>query len=203
MKDFDAIKDLWQQSKPAEQKTVDLAAITRQSKDTRTKLFRQLLFGGIILFFTAVFITWMMYFSPIKLTWFVTHIAIWIINTTVLLQSALTLFTAYKVSLVDDTLPPSQHLQQWEEYYAFRKKQIQWNKPLYFFFLNLGMGLYFLEVVHGRPIGYIILLIVVYCGWMLYAYFILGKRILEKEEKRLKGIMDELKLIEEQLKAAD
>lgn len=203
MKDFDAIKDLWQQSKPAEQKAVDMQAITRQSKDTRTKLFRQLLFGGITLFLTVVFITWMMYFSAMKLTWFVTHIAIWIINTTVLLQSALTLFTAYKVSLVDDTLPPAQHLQQWEEYYAFRKKQIQWNKPLYFFFLNLGMGLYFLEVVHGRPIGYIILLIVVYCGWMLYAYFILGKRILEKEEKRLKGIMDELKLIEEQLKAAE
>lgn len=201
MKDFDAIKDLWQQSKPAEQKTVDTQAIARQSKDTRTKLFRQLLFGGIILFFTVVFITWMMYFSTVKLIWFVTHIAIWIINTTVLLQSALTLFTAYKVSLINDTLPPAQHLQQWENYYSFRKKQIQWNKPLYFFFLNLGMGLYFLEVVHDRPIGYIILLIAVYCGWMLYAYFILGKRILEKEEKRLKGIMDELKLIEEQLKA--
>lgn len=201
MKDFDAIKNLWQQSKPAEQKAVDLSAIARQSKDTRTKLFRQLLFGGITLFFTVVFITWMMYFSTMKLTWFVTHIAIWIINTTVLLQSALTLFTAYKVSLIDDTLPPAQHLQQWENYYAFRKKQIQWNKPLYFLFLNLGMGLYFLEVVHGRPIGYVITLIVVYCGWMLYAYFILGKRILAKEEKRLKGIMDELKLIEEQLKA--
>ena len=144
-----------------------------------------------------------MYFSDMKLTWFVTHIAIWIINTTVLLQSILTLFTAYKVSLVDDTLPPAQHLQQWENYYNFRKKQIQWNKPLYFLFLNLGMGLYFLDVVYGRPIGYIIMLIVVYCGWMLYAYFILGKRILAKEEKRLKGIMDELKLIEEQLKAAE
>jgi hypothetical protein len=201
MKDFNALKDMWQQAKPTEQKAVDLSAITRQSKDTKTKLFRQLLFGGITLFLTVVFITWMMYFSDMKLTWFITHIAIWIINTTVLLQSALTLFTAYKVSLIDDTLPPAQHLQQWENYYAFRKKQIQWNKPLYFLFLNLGMGLYFLEVVHGRPIAYIILLILVYCGWMLYAYFILGKRILAKEEKRLKGIMDELKLIEEQLKA--
>lgn len=201
MKDFNALKDLWQQAKPTEQKAVDLSAITRQSKDTRTKLFRQLLFGGITLFLTVVFIIWTIYFSNVKLTWAVTHIAVWIINTTVLLQSILTLFTAYKVSLIDDTLPPSQHLQKWEDYYAFRKKQIQWNKPLYFFFLNLGMGLYFLEVVHGRPIGYIILLIVVYTGWMLYAYFILGKRILAKEEKRLKGIMDELKLIEEQLKA--
>ena len=68
MKDFDALKDLWQQSKPAEQKTVDLQAITRQSKDTRTKLFRQLLFGGITLFFTVVFIIWTIYFSNVKLT---------------------------------------------------------------------------------------------------------------------------------------
>lgn len=201
MKDFDAIKNLWQQSNPAEQKAVDLSAITRQSKDTRTKLFRQLLFGGITLFLTVVFITWMMYFSGMKLTWFVTHIAIWIINTTVLLQAALILFTAYKVSLIDDTLPPAQHLQQWEDYYAFRKKQIHWNKPLYFLFLNLGLGLYFLEVVHGRSLGYVILLIAIYTGWMLYAYFILGKRVLAKEEKRLKGIINGLKLIEEQLKA--
>ncbi len=200
MKDFDAIKDLWQQSKPAEQKSVDLQAITRQAKDTRTKLFRQLLFGGITLFFTVVFIIWIIYFSNVNLTWAVTHIAVWIISTTVLLQSILTLFTAYKVSLVDDTLPPAQHLRQWEDYYSFRKKQIQWNKPLYFFFLNLGMGLYFLEVVHGRPIGYVLTLVAFYLGWMLYAYFVLGKRILEKEEKRLKGIMDELKGIEEQLK---
>lgn len=201
MKDFDAIKDLWQQAKPAEQKTVDLQAITRQSKDTRTKLFRQLLIGGIILFITVVFIIWVIYFSDVKLTWIVTHIAVSIIVTTVLLQSILTLFTAYKISLINDTLPPAQHLQQWEDYYSFRKKQVQWNKPLYFLFLNLGMGLYFLEVFYGRPVVYIILLILIYTAWMLYAYFILGKRILAKEEKRLKGIMDELKQIEEQLKA--
>jgi len=201
MKDFDAIKDLWQQATAAEQKTVDLSAITRQSKDTKTKLFRQLFFGGIILFLTVVFIIWVIYFSDVKLSWIVTHIAVWIIVTTVLLQSILTLFTAYKISLINDTLPPAQHLQQWEGYYSFRKKQIQWNKPLYFLFLNLGMGLYFLEVVYGRPIGYIIFLILIYAAWMLYAYFILGKRILEKEEKKLKGVIDELKEIEEQLKA--
>ena len=48
MKDFDAIKDLWQQSNPAEQKTTDLQAITRQAKDTKAKLMRPLLISSII-----------------------------------------------------------------------------------------------------------------------------------------------------------
>ena len=200
MKDFDALKDLWQQSKPAEQKSVNLQAITHQSKDTKAKLMRPLLIGSITLFLTPFFVIWVVYFSKVQLNWISTHISVAIIALVVWLQSILTFFTWNKLRLIDDTAAPAQHLQQWETYYAFRKKQIQWNKPLYFLFLNLGMGLYFLEVVHGRPIGYVLTLVAFYVGWMLYAYFILGKRILEKEEKRLKGIMDELKGIEEQLK---
>lgn len=200
MKDFDAIKDLWQQSKPAEQKSIDLQAITRQAKDTKAKLMRPLLIGSITLFFTPFFVIWVVYFSNVQLNWITTHISVAIIAIVVWLQSILTFFTWNKLRLIDDTAAPAQHLHQWEMYYEFRKKQIQWNKPLYFLFLNLGMGLYFLEVVHGRPIGYVLTLVAFYLGWMLYAYFILGKRILEKEEKRLKGIMDELKGIEEQLK---
>lgn len=200
MKDFDALKDLWQQSKPAEQKSVDLQAITRQSKDTKAKLMRPLLIGSITLFLTPFFVIWVVYFSKVQLNWISTHISVAIIALVVWLQSILTFFTWNKLRLIDDTVAPAQHLQQWETYYAFRKKQIQWNKPLYFLFLNLGMGLYFLEVVHGRPIGYVLTLVAFYAGWMLYAYFILGKRIVKKEEKRLKGIMDELKGIEEQLK---
>lgn len=200
MKDFDAIKDLWQQSKPAEEKSVDLQAITRQAKDTKAKLMRPLLIGSITLFLTPFFVIWVVYFSKVQLNWITTHISVAIIAIVVWLQSILTFFTWNKLRLIDDTAAPAHHLQQWETYYAFRKKQIQWNKPLYFLFLNLGMGLYFLEVVHGRPIGYVLTLVAFYLGWMLYAYFVLGKRILEKEEKRLKGIMDELKGIEEQLK---
>lgn len=198
MKDFDSIKALWQQAAPVEPSKMDREAIRHASKDTKTKLIRQLALGGTTLFFTAIFIFWLIYFSTVKLTWLTTHIAVWIIILTVLIQTAIIGFTIVKLRQIDDTVSPAQHLKQWENYYAFRMQQISWNKPLYFIFLNLGMGLYMLEILKGRPMGYSIFLILIYCAWMLYAYFILGKRVLEKEQKKIHDVMDNLKAIEGQ-----
>ncbi len=200
MKDFDALKDLWQQSKPAEQKTVDLSAIARQAKDTKEKLMRPLFIGSITLFMTPFFVIWVVYFSGIQLNWLTTHISIALMCLLVWLQSVLTFFTWNKLRLIDDTTAPALHLQQWEGYYAFRKKQLKWNMPVYFTLLTAAMGLYFVELLQGRPLGYTILLLTGFTAWMLYSYFVLGKRIIEKEEKKLKAIIDELGNIEKQLK---
>ncbi len=200
MKDFDAIKDLWQQSKPAEQKSVDLQAITRQAKDTKAKLMRPLLIGSITLFLTPFYIIWVLYFSKVQLNWLTTHISMSLMCLVVWLQSILTFFTWNKLRRIDDTLAPVKHLQQWEDYYAYRKKQLKWNMPVYFVLLSTAMSLYFIELMQGRPIVYIVIILLAFVTWMLYAYFVLGKRIIKKEEDRLKGIIDELKGIEEQLK---
>jgi len=203
MKDFDAIKDLWQQSKPTEQNKVDLSAITRLSKDTKSKLMRPMLFSSITLFLTPFFVIWVVYFSGVQLTWITTHISIALMCLVVWLQSFITFFTWNKLRQVDDTSAPAIHLQQWESYYAFRKKQLQWNLPVYFVLLTSSLGLYFVELLQGRPIFNSILILTVFVAWMLYAYFVLGKRIVKKEDKRLMGIIDELKLIEEQLKGVE
>ncbi len=200
MKDFNAIKDLWQQSKPAEEKTVDLSAIARQAKDTKEKLMRPLFIGSITLFMTPFFVIWVVYFSGVQLNWLTTHISIGLMCLLVWLQSMLTFFTWNKLRLIDDTSAPALHLQQWEAYYAFRKQQLKWNMPVYFVLLTTAMGLYFVELLQGRPLGYTILLLSGFTAWMLYSYFVLGKRIIEKEEKKLKAIIDELRGIEKQLK---
>lgn len=199
MKEFDAIKDLWQHSEPNEQNTLDLQAITHQSKDTKEKLMRPLFIGSIILFITPFFVIWVVYFSGVQLNWLTTHISLGLMCSVVWLQSLITFFTWKKLQVIDDTATPALHLQQWEAYYAFRKKQLKWNMPVYFTLLTAAMGLYFVELLQGWSLGYILLLLAVFIAWMLYSYFVLGKRILLKEEMRLKGIIDNLKMIECQL----
>ena len=71
--------------------------------------------------------------------------------------------------------------------------------PLYFIFLNLAMGMYLIEIFQGRPLINVLIFTGIYLGWMLFAYFYLGKRVIRKEEFKLKTIMDNLKQLEAQL----
>jgi hypothetical protein len=198
MQDFDSIKTLWQNAAPGAPLPLDRKALMQKSKDTRTLLIRQLALGGIALFLTACFIFWLIYFSAVKLTWLTTHIAVWIIILTVLIQTGINGFSVYKLSRIDDTVSPSLHLKQWENYYAFRMQRLHINKKIYFIFLNLGMGLYMLEILKGRPVGFGIFLVLMYSAWMLYAYFILGKKVIEKERKHINEVIDHLKAVENQ-----
>jgi Flp pilus assembly protein TadB len=75
--------------------------------------------------------------------------------------------------------------------------------PVYYVLLNIAMAIYMIEIFTGRPVANVIIFIAVYAGWMLFAYFYLGKRNLKKEDNRLRKIIDDLKAIEIQLKKAD
>ncbi len=75
--------------------------------------------------------------------------------------------------------------------------------PVYFIMLNLAMGIYFIEVLGGRPILNVLILLAIYFGWILFAWFYIGKRKAKKEHMRLQQIIDELKSIEAQLNKAE
>jgi uncharacterized membrane protein YciS (DUF1049 family) len=102
-------------------------------------------------------------------------------------------YTYLKLKRIDESVPPSMHLLQWEAYYDFRQKLIKYNMPVYFITLNLAMGVYLYEVFRGRPIVNVSIFLALYIGWMLFAIFYLGKRTQRKEESRLKSIINELK----------
>lgn len=200
MKDFDAIKELWQQSKPAAGVELDLHALQSQHAGIKRKLIRQQSIGSITLVITGVIIIWVSFFSGIRFQQVLTYFAVSLMVFVVWMQALIMFFVRRRLMAINDTLPPAQHLGQWNDYYAFRQKQINWNKPLYFLVLNLAMGLYFIEIFSGRPVLNVIIFIAVYIGWMLFAYLVLGKRSLKKEEDRLKTIIGDLKKLIAQLK---
>lgn len=199
MKDFDSLKTLWEQAgddlSPRDNKKVQWS---NQSRNYKLNLQNQQLRGGILLIFTALLIIAMALFADFYKT-LITYIGMYLLSVICLAQAILLLYTWQKIKNIDETLPPHQHLQQWEAYYNFRKKLIKWNMPLYFIFLNLAMGIYLFDIFQGRPIVNVLIFLAIYFGWMVFAYFYLGKRVIRKEEFKLKTIMDNLKQLEAQL----
>ncbi len=199
MKDFDAIKDLWQQSDPAEKNKIDAATLIKQSASSKNKLMREKLIAAILLLITGIFIACSGFFARLYFHSSLTYAGLVMIVLVVLVQS-LVMFKGWrKLKNIDDTLPPAEHLQQWEAYYSSSKKHIKWNMPFYFIALNLAMVIYFIEIFRNWSTQNIILASTVYGGWMLYAYFVLGKRGMRREEKRYKIIITNLREIANQL----
>ena len=199
MQNFDELKNIWQKPMLAE----NSAATTSFSKTKNTikmKLQKQQLGGAVMLVLTAILITAMVIFGGFNFTHWYTYGAIVLICVICLAQAALMYNLYKKIKNVDETVPPAAHLQQWEAYYNLRKKQNKWNMPLYYILLNIAMGIYLIEVFTGRPIINVTIFIAVYIAWMLFAYFYLGKKNIRKEEVRLNNIINELELIETQLK---
>jgi len=198
MQDFDSLKNMYQQ--PQSSGTVMLAdTINKTSLNTKRKMQKQQQGGAIMLLMTAALIAALALFANLNFTKWYTYAAMALISLVCICQAAF-MFNIYrKLKAINETEIPAVHLQQWEHYYEMRKKQNKWNMPLYYVLLNIAMGIYLLELFTGRPIVNVIIFLTVYAAWMLFSYFYLGKRIIAKEEKRLKIIISELKTIELQL----
>ena len=201
MHNFDSLKNMWQQTPAANQVSIP-ATLSSKAVSARLRLQRQHTGGAVMLVITALLITGMAVFGNFNFQHTYTYGAMYLVSLICLLQSGLFMYTNNKLKSIDETATPALHLQQWEAYYAFRKRQVRWNMPLYFTTLNLAMGLYLLEVLNGRPVVYVIIFLVLYGGWMVYAIFFLGKKNLQKEKQRLQLIIDELKDIEQQIEDA-
>lgn len=198
MQDFDSLKNMYQQPHSAGT-VMPEGTFKKTSLNAKRKMEKQQLGGAIVLLFTAALIGAMAIFANLDFTQWYTYAAMVMICLVCISQAAF-MFNIYKkLKAIDETQTPAVHLQQWEQYYEMRKQQNKWNMPLYYFFLNVAMGIYVLEIFTGRPVVNVLIFIAVYAAWMLFAYFYLGKRNIQKEEKRLNGIISGLKNIESQL----
>jgi hypothetical protein len=202
MKDFDSLKDMWQE--PASvAKSPTITVIDKTSKTLKMKLQKQQLGGAIMLVLTALLIAAMAIFGGFNFTHWYTYGGMVLICLVCLAQAGLMYSLYKKISSINETVTPAAHLQQWESYYDLRKKQNRWNMPLYYILLNIAMGIYLVEIFTGRPLINVSIFIAVYIAWMLFAYFYLGKRNMRKEDERLSSIVNDLKGIENQLVKTD
>ncbi|MEO6583054.1 MAG: hypothetical protein ABIO05_01950 [Ferruginibacter sp.] len=198
MQNFESLKNIWEQS-PDSDSNLPALSMSKTSASAKTKMQKQQLGGAVILVLTALLIGAMAVFGNFNFTHWYTYGAMVLICLVCLVQAGF-MYSIYKsMKNIDATVTPARHLQQWEHYYALRKKQNNWNMPLYYLFLNIAMGIYLVEVFAGRPVIKVSIFIAVYVAWMLFAFFYLSKKAIRKEDKRINAIINELKSIETQL----
>jgi len=194
MKDFDLLKDSWNSTESGiSENEIKKIANKKNKKSNKMKLQHQQSLGAILLILTAIFIAGLGIFGNFNFEYWYTYFGMALICLICLAEAGIMLFTFKKIKDIDETASPIIHLEQWNDYYLFRKKQAKWNMPLYYIALNLAIIIYASGIFIGRPWKGIIIFTVVYIAWMLFAYFYLGKKTLKKEDDRLNGIMSELK----------
>jgi hypothetical protein len=152
MQDFDSLKNVWQQSARPDEAKPDLTIIINNTTTAKMKLQKPQLHGAIFLTLTAVFIACLAIFGNLNFTHWYTYGGMVLICMVCLVQAAFMYMTYKKLKSIDNTVEPAAHLRQWEAYYQLRKKQNQWNMPVYYVVLNIAMAIYMVELFTGRPL---------------------------------------------------
>ena len=198
MDNFDELKQLWQQQ-PIPTPTLPIDQLKKNNVDAQRKLERQQLLSGVLLLLTALFIVWMGFFSSIQFQSELTYLAVVLLALIPAAQGFINLSIYRRLHRIDVTMPVAQHLDQWQQYYVFRKQLLRINLPLYYLLLIGAFGLYFIEILGHFSLTGRIIALSLFTAWMLFAYFVLGKRTLRRENERLETIIANLRTMQQQL----
>lgn len=195
MEEFKDLENLWKQAETkVPTKTTDVTKI----KTNRMKLKNTYTKGAIFLIVTGFFILGFMIFLDEKIKTVPIISAMIIIAACCILQAGLMIFTAKKISRIDETQTPAYHLKQWQNFREFQKKQRHWNMPVYYTLLSIAIAVYMYELLKTVDLWKLILAFVITYSWMFFAYFYLGKKEIKKQDAKLDGIISELKTLENQ-----
>ncbi len=198
MTEFDDLKNSWQRATPLVA-PVDMKQLRRDNATVQQQLERKQLYGAASLLLTALYLLYIGFLSGIPFQALTTYAAIVLIILCCIGQAGIHLYLYQRLRSIDIAAPVTEHLQQWETYYSFRKRLIRINLPVYYVLLNGAFGLYFIEMLGLLPTMTRVLVLVLYMAWMLFAWFVLGKRSLRREDARLTGIMNRLREQQTQL----
>lgn len=198
MDDFEHLKNVWQKQtilKPI----VNSAELEKTNADHQRRLERAQILPAIALWLTSVGILWIGFFSGIQFKSSLTYVAVVLLALIPTFQGIINLTIYFRLRRIDVSAPIAQHLSQWQQYYAFRKRLIRINGPVYFLLLNGAFGLYFIEILGYFPLLGRLVALSIYSAWMLFAYFVLGARTLRKEHERLEAIINNLQTLQRQI----
>jgi len=190
MKNFDEIKDLWQNTAP--QKDLPASSeIISKIESTRKKIMRKNLLSTVILCLTFIFIIWIGFKYDFELI--TTKIGLML----VLFSIALGIICNFKLinrlsEKIDITSDTNSYLQQ---LLSFRNKQrVIQTKGLSVYFIILTAGLMLYEIEFAvRDLTFGLIFYSLTLGWMAFVWFILRKRTIAKQEKQ---ISEQITLIE-------
>ena len=197
MEEFKELESLWKQSETkVPQQNNNISKI----KNNRMKLKKTYTFGALLLVLTGMFILTLMAFLDERLQTNLVMASMILISLVCFLQAGLMMFTARKITRIDESQTPALHLKQWLQFREFQKKQRHWNMPVYYVILSIAVGVYMYELLKATEAWKMALAFGITYLWMFFAYFYLGKKEVKKQDAKLEGIISELRDLETQFR---
>jgi len=192
MNSFDDIKALWQQQ--PELPHPDTISMLKKARSEKQRLVNKSIFQGCCLLLTVVYVLWLC--SCIHFEMATTYIGICLMIICVLFFGSIRIMQAIKLRRINLDEEPSMVLQQLQQLYKKRHFINTRGTWIYAIILNLAFAFYFIEVLEPLPLAIIIISLVLYVAWMLFALLVLSKRTIRKEQASMKAIMEKISQLE-------
>jgi hypothetical protein len=192
MKAFNDIETIWKQQK--EKVVPDVTVIIEKANQEKKAMAKKIILQVILLLITVPVVVWVLATNPFKERTTFLGVAMLLID--IIGFAGLRLYQVRWLSKIDFTEAPKLVLEQLEKYYSFEKVVNSKIMAAYFILLNVGLGLYFIEVMKPMPTYAIILSLSVYVGWIAFAFFVIGKKQKAKEYNRIDQLINKMKTIE-------
>lgn len=192
MKEFDNLKEIWNQQK--ESSVPDVSQIISKAKKEKQKMGNKIIIQVAVLLLTVVAISYVGAIIDFKMI--SSYIGLGIMLATIILFSCIRLYQVFKLKKIDLTESPKKVLLQLEKFYAFQQFVSTKCAIAYFVMLNLAFVFYFIEVLKPMSTLMKTIVLIVFTGWMLFAYFILGKKEKQKEFEKTQNIINSIKKVE-------
>jgi hypothetical protein len=196
MKNFDDIKNMWQQQQV--EVNIPAADIIAKAKKDKQYIGRRLLIQSICLLATISVMIYIL--STIKFEMATTYIALGLMILCLVVFGLLKLWQYKQLYNIDLTNEPKQIIQQLELFYKQQKWINTYGLGIYSVVLNIAFILYFIETFAPLSVAWKWGVGVIYTAWMLFALFVLGRRSIKKEHQKMQDIINRIKAIAAGLK---
>ncbi len=194
MKDFEHIISVWQGQPKQEQLSVDEAL--KQAKKGIRSITSQL-YWGIVAMIAVLGLTFVILFFFVFQSW-LTYMGLFIMLSTMMLYAVMIIRNYRILHKRDNTLNPTEYLQDLKEYQKNRAQIAGWFYYLYVLLISLGLSLYFIEVLRNTSVYYKVAVYGLSIIWILFLTFYYKKRIFKSEEEKLNLIIDRLERLQGQ-----
>jgi Flp pilus assembly protein TadB len=194
MKDFEAIKRLWQ-VQPTEPISIEdvFTRINEEKRGYAHKLLKQTIIVAIALltmfmiWLTATFVTW------------TSHLAVVIVMGCLIYYFCIQLEDYLKINKTAFIFKkPDEYITYLKEYKRSRFKLNTESYQVYVIFIGISLALFAFEMYYILPLSLLIFYLVMSIGWILICQFVFMKQFNRKEEKRLETIINDLERLSKQ-----
>ena len=192
MKEFDNLKAIWDQQN--QQVIPDVSHIIDKAEKEKNSIRNKIIIQVLALSIAMIVMCVVLCMINFKMA--ITLIGMAIMLITIFVFSAIRIYQVQQLNKINLTESPKIVLQKLNAYCTFDKKVKIKGMLIYFILLNIGMGFYFVETLNPLSVTLKIIFLIVYIAWMLFAYFVMGKKQLKKDEDKMNFLIKSIENLE-------